>query len=105
MRQFPALPAGLPTSTIGSIRLNFRVRNGNGWIPYDIVTAMAECIADTFTTEEEKEEIELKTNEWGKKKCERERQRFISSSRFQSDFRFFLSVFCDQALDLLVSVS
>ena len=105
MRQFPALPAGLPTSTIGSIRLNFRVRNGNGWIPYDIVTAMAECIADTFTTEEEKEEIELKTNERGEMKCERERQRFISSSRFQSDFRFFLSVFCDQALDLLVSVS
>ena len=67
MRQFPALPAGLPTSTIGSIRLNFRVRNGNGWIPYDIVTAMAECIADTFTTEEEKEEIELKTNEWGER--------------------------------------
>ena len=25
------------------MRLNFRVRDGNGWDPHDIVTAMAKC--------------------------------------------------------------
>ena len=58
MRRFPTLPAGRPTSTLGSIRLNFRVRNENGWIPYDIVTAMAECIDDAFTTEKENRDTE-----------------------------------------------
>ena len=34
----PTLPGGLPPSTIGAGRLNFRVRNGNGCIPAAITT-------------------------------------------------------------------
>ena len=40
MRQRPTLPYSVPYSTIGSMWLNFRVRNENGWIPHDIITAM-----------------------------------------------------------------
>ena len=43
MRQLPTLPARCQASTLGSMRLNFRVRYGNGWVPHDIVTAMVEC--------------------------------------------------------------
>ena len=43
MRQLPTLPARCQASTLGSMRLNFRVRYENGWIPHDIVTAMAIC--------------------------------------------------------------
>ena len=32
-RQFPTLPLGCPSSTIGTRGLNFRVRNGNGCFP------------------------------------------------------------------------
>jgi hypothetical protein len=32
-RQFPTLPLGCPSSTIGTRGLNFRVRNGNGCCP------------------------------------------------------------------------
>lgn len=41
MRQFPTLPARCQASTLGSIGLNFCVRNVNRCIPYDIATAMA----------------------------------------------------------------
>ena len=41
MRQLPTLPASCPTGTLGSIGLNFCVRNVNRWIPYDMTTAMA----------------------------------------------------------------
>ena len=34
----PTLPGGLPPSTIGADRLNFRVRDGNGCDPVAIVT-------------------------------------------------------------------
>ena len=32
IRQRPTLPHSFPCSTIGAGELNFRVRNGNGWI-------------------------------------------------------------------------
>src|SRR5690606_4884836 len=38
LRQRPTLPHGLPCSTIGDEGLNFRVRDGNGWIPFSIAT-------------------------------------------------------------------
>ena len=34
----PALPVRVRTSTIGSARLNFRVRYENGWFPCDMIT-------------------------------------------------------------------
>ena len=37
-RQRPTLPHSFPCSTIGGIRLNFRVRNGNGWDPDPMTT-------------------------------------------------------------------
>ena len=37
-RRRPTLPQGYPCSTIGGSRLNFRVRNGNGWIPAPMTT-------------------------------------------------------------------
>lgn len=41
MRQLPNFPARLQASTIGSIGLNFCVRNVNRCDPYDMTTAMA----------------------------------------------------------------
>ena len=41
MRQLPTLPVRLQTGTIGSIGLNFCVRNVNRCDPYDMTTAMA----------------------------------------------------------------
>ena len=38
MPAIPTLPQGDPCSTIGALGLNFRVRNGIGWIPRAIVT-------------------------------------------------------------------
>src|SRR3954454_18329491 len=38
-RQRPTLPRSFPRSTIGGIRLNFRVRNGNGCDPDPMTTA------------------------------------------------------------------
>ena len=37
-RQRPTLPGSLPPSTISAEELNFRVRNGNGWILFAIIT-------------------------------------------------------------------
>src|SRR6202011_5314681 len=37
-RQRPTLPHSFPCSTIGGIRLNFRVRNGNGCDPDPMTT-------------------------------------------------------------------
>src|SRR4051794_26692634 len=37
-RQRPTLPRSFPRSTIGGIRLNFRVRNGNGCDPDPMTT-------------------------------------------------------------------
>ena len=39
-RQRPTLPHSFPCSTIGGIRLNFRVRNGNGCDPDPMTTGM-----------------------------------------------------------------
>src|SRR3954454_16276185 len=39
-RQRPALPHSFPCSTIGGIRLNFRVRNGNGCDPDPMTTGI-----------------------------------------------------------------
>ncbi len=44
MRQRPTLPGRLQPSTIGVLRLNFCVRNGNRWNPQAITTAMGELI-------------------------------------------------------------
>ena len=41
MRQLPTLPVRCRTGTIGSIGLNFCVRNVNRCDPYDMTTAMA----------------------------------------------------------------
>ncbi len=41
MRQLPTLPVRHRTGTIGSIGLNFCVRNVNRCDPYDMTTAMA----------------------------------------------------------------
>ena len=38
IRRRPTLPRSLPRSTIGAEGLNFRVRNGNGCIPFAIAT-------------------------------------------------------------------
>ena len=37
-RQRPTLPGSLPPSTISAEELNFRVRNGNGWVLFAIIT-------------------------------------------------------------------
>ena len=42
MRQRPTLPGRLQPSTIGVLRLNFCVRNGNRWNPQAITTATGE---------------------------------------------------------------
>ena len=42
MRQRPTLPGRLQPSTIGVLRLNFCVRNGNRWNPQAITTAKGE---------------------------------------------------------------
>ncbi len=42
MRQRPTLPGRLQPSTIGVLRLNFCVRNGNRWNPQAIATAKGE---------------------------------------------------------------
>ena len=42
MRQRPTLPGRLQPSTIGVLRLNFCVRNGNRWNPQAITTAICE---------------------------------------------------------------
>jgi hypothetical protein len=38
IRRRPTLPHSHPCSTIGAEELNFRVRNGNGWILFAVVT-------------------------------------------------------------------
>src|SRR5262245_6325156 len=42
-RQRPTLPYSFPYSTIGGIRLNFRVRNGNGGDPDPMTTGILDC--------------------------------------------------------------
>src|SRR5205814_9603850 len=43
-RQRPTLPHSFPCSTIGGIRLNFRVRNGNGCDPDPMTTGKLGCL-------------------------------------------------------------
>ena len=43
-RQRPTLPHSFPCSTIGGIRLNFRVRNGNGCDPDPMTTGKLVCL-------------------------------------------------------------
>src|SRR6266481_7277626 len=43
-RQRPTLPYSFPYSTIGGIRLNFRVRNGNGCDPDPMTTGKLSCL-------------------------------------------------------------
>jgi hypothetical protein len=40
-RRCPALPRGLPRSTIGAEELNFRVRNGTGCFPFAVAAGNA----------------------------------------------------------------
>ena len=82
----PTLPARYQTSTIGSTGLNFRVRDENGWIPCDMVTTIAECLFDFF---------------------ESHIHNYIHKQTFYYLVRTLLFSLnhCDQALDLLVSVS
>ena len=42
IRRLPTLPRSFPRSTIGSKRLNFRVRDGNGCDPLDKITGKLE---------------------------------------------------------------
>src|SRR5262245_4843814 len=48
-RQRPTLPHSFPCSTIGGIRLNFRVRNGNGCDPDPMTTGILVCLGSGFT--------------------------------------------------------
>ena len=48
MRQRPTLPGRLQPSTIGVLRLNFCVRNGNRWNPQAITTAKGELLDGDF---------------------------------------------------------
>ncbi len=48
MRQRPTLPGRLQPSTIGVLRLNFCVRNGNRWNPQAITTAKGEHIDQAY---------------------------------------------------------
>ncbi len=41
-RRCPTLPHSRPCSTIGAKELNFRVRNGNGWILFAMTAAKSE---------------------------------------------------------------
>src|SRR5213078_1680195 len=43
-RQRPTLPYSFPYSTIGGIRLNFRVRNGKGCDPDPMTTGKLGCL-------------------------------------------------------------
>src|SRR5437868_10433074 len=45
-RQRPTLPHSFPCSTIDGIRLNFRVRNGNGCDPDPMTTGKLACLAE-----------------------------------------------------------
>src|SRR6266513_3323128 len=47
-RQRPTLPHSCPCSTIGGIRLNFRVRNGNGCDPDPMTTVMLAAWGSPF---------------------------------------------------------
>ena len=42
-RRLPIFPAGCPASIFGTSELNFRVRDGNGWILTVIGTGLANC--------------------------------------------------------------
>ena len=77
-RQRPILPGRFQPSTFGAKRLNFCVRNGNRWIPLAIVTGMVECVLHTHN---------------------------YTAQSIDALFRSLFLRFCDQALDLLVSVS
>src|SRR4029453_3457597 len=44
MPEGPTLPPSFPRSTIGGIRLNFRVRNGNGCDPDPMTTGKLGCL-------------------------------------------------------------
>ena len=77
-RQRPILPGRFQPSTFGAKRLNFCVRNGNRWVPLAIVTGMVECVLHTHN---------------------------YTAQSIDALFRSLFLRFCDQALDLLVSVS
>ena len=77
-RQRPILPGRFQPSTFGAKRLNFCVRNGNRWVPLAIVTGMVECVLHTHN---------------------------YTAQSIDALSRSLFLRFCDQALDLLVSVS
>ena len=77
-RQRPILPGRFQPSTFGAKRLNFCVRNGNRWVPLAIVTGMVGCVLHTHN---------------------------YTAQSIDALFRSLFLRFCDQALDLLVSVS
>lgn len=68
MRQLPTLPTRCQVSTLGSMRLNFRVRYGNGWVPHDIVTAMALCVLRKDNSEEGREGNKIEKQKQSKRK-------------------------------------
>jgi hypothetical protein len=49
--QLPSLPHTCACSTIGAERLNFRVRDGNGWVPLAKVTQKLESKSLSDPTE------------------------------------------------------
>src|SRR5437588_11841991 len=52
-RQRPTLPRSFPRSTIGGIRLNFRVRNGNGCDPDPMTTGKLAAWGPAFARNRE----------------------------------------------------
>ena len=61
-RQRPTLPRSCPRSTIGAGGLNFRVRNGNGWVPPATVTGNSRTVSRT--------ELDTDDRSAGLKPCE-----------------------------------
>jgi hypothetical protein len=79
-RQRPTLPHSSPCSTIGGIRLNFRVRNGNGCDPDPMTTGkLAGCLVDDETA---------KPGAWGPTPCSATHKRRIGSGSVVPDYLF-----------------
>jgi hypothetical protein len=62
IRRRPTLPGGLPPSTIGADRLNFRVRDGNGCDPVAMATEIScqQVRARTLRTPEQARAVQSK---------------------------------------------
>ena len=95
----PTLTWRVRHTTIGSAGLNFRVRDENGWVPCDMITTMVECLFKQYS-------VRTYTHNWITK------LKLLISFHMSCNVNSYILVLtnnfpklCDQALDLLVSVS